>query len=362
LSSDRTRSSHGLAEIRMGKRTTRIRIGQIGICHEHAAAKMQTLRRLADTFEIVGVVDDRSTAVARFAGDDLTPYEDLTWMTEEELLNAPGLGAVIIETANDDLVPAALRCMRHNVSIHMDKPGGEDMAAFRRLLEGCRKRDLVFQMGYMFRNNPAMQFAARAVRDNWLGELFEFQADMSHNYGSEAYQAYIGRFQGGIMFNLACHLVDLIVSIMGRPENVVPFLKSAPGYGSAVRNNCLAVLEYPHALATLRACSKEIDGVNRRSMKISGTKGTIELSPLERFDGRPLQMRLVLLQGNSEYAAGSHVVDFGVTHDRYQDQLLEFAELVRGKGHNKYTYEHDELVQEVLLASCGLLKWKDATA
>lgn len=335
----------------------RIKIGQIGICHEHAAAKFRALRSLPDVFEVVGVVDDRATRSPRFAGDDLTPYKGVAWMTEEQLLDTPGLQAVFIETPNHDLVSTAMRCLRRRLPMHMDKPGGEDMSAFRQLLDGCREAGVALQIGYMFRNNPAMRFAIQAVRDNWLGGVFEIQASMSHNYGGEQYQNYIGNFKGGIMFNLGCHLVDLVVAMLGRPDSVTPYLKSVPGYDHAIRNNCVAILEYPHATATLRACSREVDGLNRRSLKICGTKGTIELSPLERFDGQPLQMGLTLLEGNNEYAAGSHTVEFGVVRDRYEDQLLEFARIVRGEIVNPYTYDHEDLVQEVTLAASGCLKW-----
>ncbi len=336
----------------------RIKIGQIGICHEHAAAKITAFRQLSEVYEIVGVVDDRNTCLARFAGDNLAPYEGLPWVSENELLCLPGLEAIVVETPNGDLVPTALRCMKRNLPMHVDKPGGEDLKLFKQLIDGCRERHLPLQMGYMFRNNRAMQLCKRAVGENWLGGIFEIQASMSHNYGGEAYQKYVSNFRGGIMFNLGCHLIDQVISMMGRPEAVTPFLKSAPGHGEAVKNNCVAVLEYPHATVTLRACSLEADGLKRRSLKICGTKGTIELSPLERFDGKPLQMRLTLLEGNEEYPAGTHTVDFGITHDRYEGQLLELARIIRGEMEAPYAYEHDYLVQEVILAASGYIKWR----
>ncbi|MEM1058149.1 MAG: Gfo/Idh/MocA family oxidoreductase [Verrucomicrobiota bacterium] len=337
----------------------RIKIGQIGICHEHAGAKMDALRRLPEVFEIVGVVDDRATSAARFAGDDVTPYDGLTWMTEEQLRQVPGLQAVTVETPNDDLVSTALRCLELGLPMHLDKPGGEDLALFRRLLAGCSERQLPLQMGYMFRHNPAMQFCRRALREDWLGGIFELQASMSHDYGGEPYQRYLAQFRGGIMFNLGCHLIDFVVALMGRPEQVTPILKSAPGYEDTVHNNALAVLEYPHATATLRACSLEVDGLNRRSLKICGTKGTLELSPLERFDGRPLLLTMTLREPNDSYPAGTHTVDCGIQEDRYVDQLLEFARIIRGETTNPYTYEHDDLAQEVLLAASDITKWRN---
>ena len=130
---------------------------------------------MPDVFEIVGVVDDRESAAAKFAGGDLKPYEGLKWLSEEELFNTPGLQAVTVETPNLDLVPAALRCMERNLAIHMDKPGGEDLELFALLRKGCEERKLPFQMGYMFRGNPAMQWCLKAVHNGWLGEIFEVQ-------------------------------------------------------------------------------------------------------------------------------------------------------------------------------------------
>lgn len=336
----------------------RIKIGQIGVCHEHAGAKMDALRKMPEVFEIVGVVDDRQTAAARFAGGDLRPYEGLHWLTEEELFHTPGLRAVVVETPNLDLVPTALRCLECGLPMHMDKPGGDDPVLFRKLLEGCKARKLPFQMGYMFRANPAFQWCLKAVRAGWLGDIFEVQANMSHDYGGEEYQQYIGNFRGGIVFNLGCHLLDFVVALLGRPKNVVSILKSAPGDPDQIRNNGLCMLEYQQATATLRACSREIGGLERRRLKLCGTKGSIELSPLERFDGQPLLMSLVLKEGNPEYVAGTHTVNFGIRNDRYVEQLQEFSEMIRGNVTNPYSYEHDLLVHEVVLSTSGYTTWR----
>lgn len=336
----------------------KIKIGQVGVCHEHAAGKIKTLRSMPEIYEIVGVVDDRNTAAARFAGDNLAPYEGLPWMTEDALFSTPGLQAVAVETPNTELVPTAMRCAEHGLHMHMDKPAGEDLEAFRRLLDVCKERQLAVQLGYMFRSNPAIKLCFKAVREGWLGDVFQVQAGMNHNYGGEGYQSYLANFKGGIMFNLGCHLIDLILSILGRPEAITSFPKATRGGKIEVNNNGLAVLEYPHATATLHACGLEVDGINHRRLTVCGSMGTVELSPLERFDGKPLQMCLTLREDNEEYTAGTHIVDFGVMTDRYQDQLLELAKIINGETQNPYPYEHEYLVQEVLLAASGYTRWR----
>ncbi len=336
----------------------KIKIGQIGVCHEHASGKINTLRKMPDIFEIVGVVDDRDSVTPRFAGSNLEPYDGLKFMTEEELFNTPGLQAVAVEVPNLDLVPTALRCVERNLAMHMDKPGGDDLELFGRLRKGCEERKLPFQMGYMFRGNPAMQWCIKAIHEGWFGEIFEIQADMSHNYGGDAYQEYIGKFPGGIMFNLGCHLIDLVAAMLGRPEKITPFLKSAPGWPETIKNNCVTIMEYPHATVTLRSCSLEVGGHSRRRLKICGTNGTVELSPLERFDGKPLLMDLALKEDIPGYAAGEHIVDFGIVRDRYESQLLELAKIINGEMADPTTYEHDYLVQEIVLAASGYTTWR----
>jgi predicted dehydrogenase len=329
----------------------KIKIGQIGIRHEHAGGIMQSLRNLPEVFEVVGVVDDRSSRSAAFPGSNLSVYDGLPWLSEEELLSHPGLQAVCVETANYDLVPTALRCLDKFLPLHMDKPGGDDLALFRRLREGYEDRGLPFHIGYMFRGNPAMCWLQSAVKRGLLGDIFEIHGCMSHCYGGDAYQEYLGQMQGGIMFNLGCHLLDLVVSLMGRPQKVTSILRSTSGLPDNLANNALAILEYKHCIVSINACSKEIFGSEKRRLKVCGSKGTAELSPLECFDGRSLKLQLQLAEGSDDLPPGAQILDFGVRYDRYREHLLEFAGMIRGEVHNPYNAKHDCLTQEVLLAA-----------
>ena len=81
---------------------TPIKIGQIGVGHEHAAGKMEAFRQLAEVYEVVGVVEEESPAWR--SG---TAYEGLARLTEDELLHTPGLQAVAVETNNHEVVSCA---------------------------------------------------------------------------------------------------------------------------------------------------------------------------------------------------------------------------------------------------------------
>ena len=143
----------------------RLRVIQIGICHEHANGKLETLRSLKDDFEVVGFVDDRSSATPRWPlmrPESL--WDGIPTMTLDEALALPDLDAAFVEVTNAELVGVAERVLERGLPMHMDKPGGESYAPFERLRTGAKSRGLPFQMGYMFRGNPAMRWIADAVR------------------------------------------------------------------------------------------------------------------------------------------------------------------------------------------------------
>ena len=338
----------------------KIKIAQIGITHEHAPGKYATLKNMPETYELVGVYNDMDTysTPAFYTSSLLNAYKDANWMSLDEILNYPDLDAVAVEVPNNELVPIAMRCMERGLAMHMDKPAGEDLTLYKKLLDGCQAKKLPFQMGYMFRGNPAFKFCLKAIREKLIGDVFEIDADMNHCYGGELYQEYIAKFQGGLMYNLGCHLIDFVVAAMGRPEKVNSFLRSAPGYPDDVKNNCMAVLEYPHAFATIRACSKDVGNTNGRAMKIAGTKGTVKFSPLERFDGKQIEIELNLAEDSGSFPKGVHILKFPAQFNRYDVQMQELADMIRNNGSSSYSFEHDYTVHEVVLAASGYIDWK----
>ena len=62
-----------------------IRIAQLGIGHNHADAKMISLKGLPELFEVVGVAEDND--YWRNARSGYAVYKDVPFMSEEELLN-----------------------------------------------------------------------------------------------------------------------------------------------------------------------------------------------------------------------------------------------------------------------------------
>lgn len=333
----------------------RIKIAQIGIGHNHGSEKMLSLRRFPELFEVVGV-SERS-AEWRQKRQNLEAYQGIPFVEEEELLQYPGLEAVAVETDGMDLLPTALRCAERGLHLHMDKPGGHDLAGYRRLCDLCTEKNLAFQMAYIYRTNAAVQFMLRAIRDGWLGEIFEIHAVMSRYDGDNPdYRKWMTQFPGGAFYIFAGYLIDIILQIMGAPDRVHSFMQQTRDDGLV--DNDLAVLEYPRATATVRVSIEEVGGFQRRRFIICGTRGTMELCPIEHTDyyNTPLKVRVHLKHPCGSLPAGEQIVDCGPLGGRYDKQIREFAAIIRREMVNPYPVEHEFLIQKILLQACGLLE------
>jgi predicted dehydrogenase len=337
-------------------RSQRVKIGQIGTGHEHASGKMSTLRMLGDHYEVVGIAEPDPELRKQRENDPV--YRGVTWMTEEQLLNTPGLQAVAVEVDSDDdqLMDIAGRCIDAGLHIHLDKPGGESYSKFKRVLDEAGRRNLTVQLGYMYRNNPAVQFCLHAVRQGWLGQVFEVDCVMSKHSGV-GYRKYLAQFRGGTMFIYACHLIDLVVSLMGKPDRIVDFPRQTRSdVGIEMCDNGLIVFEYPRTTATIRTCSLEVDGYRRRQLVVCGDEGTVDIRPLETLDIQPpqqLKLQLALSQDRDSYKKGYQEVSFPPPPGRYDYQLIELARIIQGEIENPYPLQHELLVQECLLKACG---------
>ncbi|HPS06526.1 MAG TPA: Gfo/Idh/MocA family oxidoreductase [Kiritimatiellia bacterium] len=327
-----------------------IKIGQIGTGNQHAY-KMSTLRKLTDLFEVVGFVEDDPKLREKAQKSDT--FKGLKWMSEEELLAVPGLQAVAIETEERVCIPPALRCIQAGKHIHLDKPCGESLPKFKVLLDEAKARHLTLQVGYMYRNNPAVQFCLKAVKDGLLGNVFDIDAAMGR-YDGKGYRDLIKGYKGGIQYILACHLIDIVVSLMGEPGKIRPYMRQTRSDG--VLDNCLAVFEYSgDRLATVRTSITEAQGFPHRRLKVMGDKGTITIEPLEskgNMSGGVL--KLALEEDRGGYKKGIQTVDMPPLKDRYEDQWREFAAVINGKMANPFTYEHDYIVHKCHLQACGM--------
>jgi predicted dehydrogenase len=323
---------------------SRIRIGQIGTTHAHATKL--SVYRASDDYEVVGLVE--SDPQRREAAKQNAVFQGLPWMTVEQLLNQHGLQAVLVETDVCDLLANAEQCVQAGKHVHIDKPAGESLDHLRRILSLADEKKLLVQMGYMYRYNPAVQRLRQMLVDGWLGEIFEVHTVMSKVVDPSSRQQLV-KYPGGIMFEIGCHVLDLVIGLLGKPNSVSSFLKHSSPLQDDLLDNMLAVLDYPKATATVKSAALEVDGFARRHLVVCGSEGTFHIQPLDNPSAR-----LTLSKAKGSWSAGTQDVSFPA-YTRYLGDAADMAKIIRGEKSSDFSSQHDLIVQETLLQASGLM-------
>ena len=329
----------------------KIKIGQIGIGHNHGEAKMLAVRKFPELFEIVGFSEDNEEWIKKRGR--LKGYEGLTLHSTDELISK--CDALLIETDVWNLTETAKKCIDAGKHIHMDKPASGTLTEYKNLLDTAKAKNLVVQLAYMYRYNPAVVKCLKLIKEGTLGEIYSINAEMSTSHSPE-YKKWLTNFGGGIMYILGSHLVDLIVYILGKPDKVTSFLKHTNLDGISLPDNNLAVLEYEKALARVFVSSVEVNGFGRRQFMVSGSKGTFNINPIER----PLTVTYSDREiADSTYEDRKINLTFpdNTASGRYDEMMKDFHSYILGEKENPFTYEHDYAVQEVLSEIVGGVKF-----
>jgi predicted dehydrogenase len=321
----------------------RIKIGQIGVGHAHAS-KLAVYRASAD-YEVVGIAE--ADAALRQQAEQHPAFRGLPWLRQEQLLAMPGLQVVLAETRVRDLLATAAACVAAGKHVHLDKPPGESLPQLRRLFTAAARQQLLVQMGYMYRYNPAVVLLREFLRQGWLGDVFEVHAVMSKVVPA-AERRRLAEFRGGTMFELGCHVLDLVLGVLGRPREVIAFAQHSARVNDGLLDNMLAVLAYPRATATVRSSALEIDGGERRHLVVCGSEGTFHIQPLDNPSAR-----VTLAQPRGRYARGYQDLRFP-RYTRYVQDAADMASIIRGDKASDFTPEHDLAVQETLLRACNV--------
>lgn len=326
----------------------KIRVAHFGIAHDHSIFAMEVLRKYPDIFEIVGVCEPDADTKRMLGGHP--NYAGLHWMTEQELLSRDDLDAVLCEGHELRSVSDAQKCIDRGLPVHLDKPGGVDLDAFGRLLASADAKNLPVHMGYMYRWNPAMRYVRDAVRNAELGTITGIDASFSIQYQPEK-KRWLKQFPGGMMFFLGCHSLDMICQLLGEPSAVHAFNRSAQDEDDGALDTCLAVLEYPNGVASIRSSGVEANGYYERTLKVVGTKGTIKIQPLET----PTLVRRSGIADGLEHPWHDYSISVfpGYANGRYDDMLLEFAAIVRGEMKNPWSSDYEYMLQKTLLKACA---------
>lgn len=320
-------------------------MAQTGTGHGHAAGKMRSMRS-NPRVEVAGICEPDEEE--RRAAEGNPAYEGLRWYdTAEEMLADDSIVAVASEGRNSQSLDQTEQIVAAGKHVWYDKPAGDDYGQWQRVLDHAREQGLHVQMGYMLRYHPVFAQVMEWARSGFLGDVFSVRAHMSTHVSPDARERIAEAHAGGIHFDLAGHMLDLVVWMLGRPTRVTAFLRNDTGQVPAFSDNTLGVYEFDKAMAIVDIAAMETPPMARR-FEVYGTKGSaIILEPFEPAHA----VRLCLDEDRGGYRKGEQVLEVE-SCDRqtcYDHELAAFLATIAGDQEPDRPREHELLVQETLL-------------
>jgi len=209
-----------------------IGLGKMGVLHGGIVNALPNCR--------VKAVCEKEKFVVKMAQKvlpkEVSFYEDCTSMIENETLEA-----AFITTSIKQHVPVIVELAEANahVSLFVEKPLAESANSARLACEAAAKLRGVHMVGFQKRYSPIYQHAKKLIEDEAIGDLMFFRA---HSYSSDVLrEGKSWRFKegsGGVLLDLAPHLLDLLVWFFGDIESI-----------SAIRRSLYSkeVEDYAHA-------------------------------------------------------------------------------------------------------------------
>lgn len=329
----------------------KIKIAQIGTStHSHGNEIFRTLKMLDDIFEIVGYAlpeNEREKFPHR-----MPMFDGYREMTVEEILNDPEIEAVAVETEEIYLTKYATMVVEAKKHLHMEKPGGLCLSEFERMISIAKANGTVFHTGYMYRYNPIISELIDRIDRGELGDIISVEAQMCCYHG-ENLRSWLTTFgEGGMLFFLGCHLIDLVYRIQGTPDKVTPLTCSTGADGVHANDYGMALLHYPHGVSFVKTTDVERGGFSRRRLVVTGTKETVDVCPLEF--GPNTNQQTSITNYTSTVWGDTGIKTTSDVFDRYEAMMRSFGEFVRGERQNPYTYDYELELYKLVLACCGM--------
>jgi predicted dehydrogenase len=324
----------------------------LGMWHVHADGIVRQIAAHPREFTLVGFHDADPQVVARRQAQ-WTPYLGPLRVFDrpDTLLQGP-IDGVIVEGRVFENLRLATLALDHGKPVLLEKPAGDDFDAYRRLIDCAQQKKLHVQMLYLFRYMPAIRELLRRVRAGELGHIYHFRGRLPKDPTPyEEYAADLGRYRGGMFFEMAGHLVDLMIALLGPPAAVTPFLAHHHADGPATFiDNAVAVGEYPNAWASLEVPALEIVP-QRRRIEVLGSEGGVIIphlgsGHLANKDVQPIE---IFRRGDADWQT------LELPNEPLQiSDLREFAAVLAGQKAPDFSMAHDLAVQEALLRASGM--------
>jgi predicted dehydrogenase len=178
-----TLALNGLLPRASAAQQTRLRLGLIG-CGSYGRNDTKATFKVGNV-EMVALCDVDTQHLADTAAEveKLQGARPRMFKHYEELLETPGLHAVIIATPPHWHALPFLAAVEKNLDIYCEKPLAYDIREAQAMVAAAQKKDIVVQIGFQRRQSPALRQARDYLRQGSLGRVVQVDAQIHYTAG-----------------------------------------------------------------------------------------------------------------------------------------------------------------------------------
>ena len=249
-------------------RTAMVGLGKMGLSHLSIVRAHPAIDLVAGCEATAYLTD----ILTKHAG--LTCYGDFDRMLETEQLDA-----LIVATPSKLHAGMVEKALNRGLHVFCEKPFVLDVADGERLVSLARSKALVTQVGYHYRFVGAFKEAARIVASGALGEVHHVRAEA---YGPVVLRRKGGTWRsaknegGGALYDYACHAIDLVNFIVGKPASVSGVVRNSV-FSRDVDDEVYSTLQFENGASGQLCVNWSDESFRKMSTKISvwGTNGRL---------------------------------------------------------------------------------------
>src|SRR5262245_6398645 len=199
-----------------------LKLGMLGMWHTHADGLVRQVAEHPDEFTLAGFWDsDPATAADRRKKWEPRLTNPFRLFDKPEPLLKENLDGIVVEGRVYENLKLARMALESGRPVLLEKPAGDNLDEFRKLIDLAQRKHLRVQMLYLFRYMSAVEEMLGRARQGQLGRVYEFRARLPKDLGS--YPRFVEElkpYRGGMFFEMAGHVIDMMVAVLGKPREV----------------------------------------------------------------------------------------------------------------------------------------------
>ncbi|MCB1232744.1 MAG: Gfo/Idh/MocA family oxidoreductase [Verrucomicrobiae bacterium] len=262
----------------------KVRIGVLGLHHDHVWSNLEELARLDTQAELVGAADPhpelRDKYGAHYGGDTYPEYE--------ALLDSEDLDAVYIFASNRVSEDLAVMACERGLHCLVEKPMASTLAGADRMLAASEGAGVRLMINWPFAWWPQLQRALTLAGSGEIGQLWQVKYRAAHEGPVElgcspffCEWLYDETLNGaGALMDYCCYGSLLAQVLLGKPSHVSGVkLNTGLKPDLKLEDNAILMMSYPEALATTEASWTQIGKLTAYTTVIYGSEGTLMVEP-----------------------------------------------------------------------------------